>query len=168
MMRTKRLFFLAMAGAVWLVTPASARMAFEDNKLNFRSCEGQNLTARWRDNNFHLSVPGKTLNPSSPNLNYVDWDGKCRSVHLDGQGRFANSGEGVPAASPVINYLSWDGTKWSAVPSGGGFYAVLVGDKDQTVSAAQVQEAARWLTVNKAESRAAERLAKELTAALGQ
>lgn len=162
-MRTKGLFILAAAAAALLVTPAAARMAFEDNKLNFKSCEGKNLTARWRETNFHLSVPGKTLNPSSPDLKYLDWDGKCRSVHLDAKGLFAQDGEGADKASPMIKYLSWDGTRWSATPSGGGFYKVFVSSKDETPSNADLKEAARWLQVNKADKRAAERLATALS-----
>lgn len=162
-MRTKGLLILAAAAAAVLATPAAARMGFEDNKLNFQSCEGKKLTARWRDTNFHLSVPGKTLNPSSPDLKYLDWDGKCRAVHLNAKGLFAHSGEGESGASPMIKYLSWDGTKWSATPSGGGFYKVFVSDKDASVSPADVKEAARWLSVNKPDSRAAERLADALT-----
>ena len=167
-MRTKGLFILAAMSAAVLVTPAAARMAFDDNKLNFRSCDGKNLTARWRGTDFHLSVPGKTLNPASPELKYLDWDGKCRSVHLDSKGRFAQTGADAADASPVVHYLSWDGTKWAAMPSGNGFYAVLVGDKDASVSADDIKEAARWLNVNKPDSSAAGQLANALTSKSGQ
>ena len=164
-MRTKGLLVLVAMAAVIVVTPAAARMGFEDNKLNFKSCDGKNLTARWRDTDFHLSVPGKTLNPASPDLKYLDWDGKCRTVHLNSKGMFAQTGEGASDTSPMIKYTSWDGTKWSALPSGGGFYKVYVAGEKQSVTKADVTEAARWLSVNKADSRAAERLANALTSA---
>jgi hypothetical protein len=147
---------------------AVAHVAFEDNKLNFKSCEGKNLTARWRDNNFHLSVPGKTLEPSAPELKYLDWDGKCRSLSVDSKGRFAHKGDGASDANHMINYLSWDDSKWAATPAGSGFYQVFVGGKEEPVSGALLKDTAHWLATHKADSRAAERLAQELAAASGQ
>jgi hypothetical protein len=154
---------VALVTSVLLTSGAEARMGFEDNKLNFKSCDGKNLTARWRENKFHLSVPGKTLDPSAPKLEYLGWDGKCRSVHRDGKGRLAHTGEGASEPNYLINYLSWDGTKWSATPAGTGFFNVFVAGKDAEVSKAELEDAARWLSAHKPGSRAAERLASELT-----
>ncbi|HEY7670145.1 MAG TPA: hypothetical protein VH852_05850 [Hyphomicrobium sp.] len=156
---------LVVAAALGLLTSgAMARVAFEDNKLNFKSCDGKNLTARWRDNNFHLSVPGRTLEPAAPELKYLGWDGTCRSLSVDTKGRFMHKGAGADDANHVINYLSWDDTKWSATRAGTGFFMVFVAGKNEPTSQAQLRDAALWLEMHKADSRAAIRLARELSA----
>jgi hypothetical protein len=153
------LIVLAAASAL-LASGALARVSFEDNKLNFKSCDGKNLTARWRDNNFHLSVPGKTLEPAAPELKYMGWDGSCQTMSVDGKGRFKHS-----ASDPnrLLNYVSWDDTKWSATRAGTGFYMVYVAGKDEPITEAELKDAATWLGTNKPNERAASELARELT-----
>jgi hypothetical protein len=145
-----------------LAAEASARVAFEDNKLNFKSCDGKNLTARWRGNKFHLSVPGKTLEPEAPELKYLGWDGKCQSLSVDDKGRFKHSG--ATDANRILNYVSWDDTKWAATRAGTDFYVVFVAGKGEPVSETELKDAAVWLQRNKGESRAATVLARELAA----
>jgi hypothetical protein len=152
------------AAAALLAGEALARVAFEDNKLNFKSCDGKNLTARWRDNNFHLSVPGKTLEPAAPELKYLGWDGSCQTLSVDAKGRFKHSGSD---ANRLLNYVSWDDTKWSATRSGTGFYMVFVAGKGEPITEAQMKDAALWLGTHKPDSRAATQLARELTLASG-
>lgn len=152
---------VAVALAV-LAAPAVADMGFEDNKLNFRSCDGQKLTARWRDNNFHLSVPGQTLEPAAPELKYLGWDGKCRHMSVNDKGQFEHTLGDTLQADRLINYLSWDGTKWSATRAGTGFFKVLVADKDDPAPTEHMVEAAAWLKKHKSKSRAASALAREL------
>jgi hypothetical protein len=157
------------AGATPLLAASeSARMGFQDNKLNFKSCDGTKLTARWRDNSFHLSVPGKTLNPSSPELKLLGWDGSCQSISVDGGGRFKRAGEGADDASGIIDYRTWDDSKWAATRAGTDFFVVYVAGKDETASNKNLKEAAHWLRLRKDQTRAATRLAQELEAASGK
>lgn len=151
--------------ATALIAPcAEARMAFEDNKLNFRSCDGKNLTARWRDNAFHVSVPGKTLEPAAPELKYMGWDGRCRSLRVGKQGEFLHASDGGQEANHMIGYVSWDDSRWAATRAGTGFFHVFVAGRDGA-SAGAMHSAAVWLETNKPDSRAAARLAHELAAA---
>jgi hypothetical protein len=160
--------FVVAAVSALLASEALARVAFEDNKLNFKSCDGQNLTARWRDNDFHLSVPGKTLQPAAPELEYLGWDGTCQSMSVDAKGRFKHTGTSGSDANRLLNYVSWDDTKWSATRAGTGFFMVFVAGKDEPTSQAQMKDAALWLETNKADSRAATLLANELAVASGE
>jgi hypothetical protein len=160
--------FVVAAVSALLASEALARVAFEDNKLNFKSCDGQNLTARWRDNDFHLSVPGKTLQPAASELEYLGWDGTCQSMSVDAKGRFKHTGTSGSDANRLLNYVSWDDTKWSATRAGTGFFMVFVAGKDEPTSQAQMKDAALWLETNKADSRAATLLANELAVASGE
>jgi hypothetical protein len=166
-MRVMGGLIVVAAASALLASAALARVSFEDNKLNFKSCDGKNLTARWRENNFHLSVPGKTLEPEAPELKYLSWDGSCQTMSVDGKGRFKHSASGTSDANRLLNYVSWDDTKWSATRSGTGFYMVFVAGKDEPTTEAQMKDAAVWLETNKPESRAATQLARELTVASG-
>jgi hypothetical protein len=158
-----------LAAAAALVAMASQaaelRVAFEDNKLNFKSCDGKNLTARWRDNNFHVSVPGRTIEPSAPQLEYLGWDGVCRRLSVDNKGKFVHARDGASEANHIINYVSWDDSKWSATRAGTGFYQVFVAGKDESMSPARMKDAALWLEQHKADSHAASLLASELIGA---
>ncbi len=156
------------AAAGLLATGALARVAFEDNKLNFKSCDGKNLTARWRDNTFHLSVPGQTLEPAAPELKYMSWDGSCQTMSVDEQGRYKHTRGDKTDASRMINYVTWDDSKWAATRAGTDFFVVFIAGKDEAVSDAQIEEAAKWLVRNKSNSRAASALADELTAAAAE
>ena len=159
-----------VAAAALILTASQAvanRVAFEDNKLHFKSCDGKNLVARWRENNFHVSVPGKMLQPEARELEYLGWDGACRRLSVDAKGKFLHTGDSSSGANRLFNYVGWDDTRWSATRAGTGFYHVLVAEKDQAMSPAQMKDAALWLTSNKADSRAASLLAQELISASG-
>ena len=159
-----------VAAAAFILTASQAdanRVAFEDNKLHFKSCDGKNLVARWRDNNFHVSVPGKTLAPEARELEYLGWDGACHRLSVGAKGKFLHAGDGGSAANRLFNYVGWDDTRWSATRAGTGFYQVLVSGKDETMSPAQMKDAALWLSSHKTNSRAAARLAAELVSASG-
>ena len=155
-------------GSALLAGQALARVAFEDNKLNFKGCDGKNLTARWRGNKFHLSVPGKTLEPASPELKYLGWDGTCQAMSVDANGRFQHTHDGATDSNRHLNYVSWDDTKWSATRAGTDFFVVFVSGKGEAASQAQIRDAARWLEKHKAGSRAATLLARELSATSGR
>jgi hypothetical protein len=87
---------------------------------------------------------------------------------VDGKGRFKHTHDGVTDANRVINYVSWDDTKWSATRAGTGFFTVFVAGKDEQTSDAKVKDAVDWLETNKAESRAASLLARELDTSSGK
>jgi hypothetical protein len=162
MMRVANTFGAAAIALAMLVAPAAARMAFEDNKLNFKSCDGKKLTARWRDNNFHLSIPGKTLQPDSPEIKYLGWDGKCRTMRVNGKGQFQHTSADASQADRLINYVTWDDAKWSATRAGTGFFVVEI---DGEGGSGNMKDAAIWLKARKPDSRAASLLARELIAA---
>lgn len=159
--------FVALVASVLIAPQAEARTAFEDNKLNFRSCDGKNLTARWRENEFHLSVPGKTLDASAPALKYMGWDGHCWTLTVGDKGEFVHFVDGKTQSNHIIKYVGWDDSKWSATRAGGGFFQMYIAGKGETPDGA-MHDAAAWLHTNKSDSRAAERLAHELGAASKQ
>lgn len=162
-------FAAILAGGVStaLASSEAARMGFQDNKLNFKSCDGKNLTARWRDNKFHLSAPGKTLDPNAAELSYLGWDGSCQSVSVDNKGQFKHAGDGATDAKRLINYVTWDGTKWAATRAGTDFFVVFVADKDETVAPQNLKDAAHWLRLREVKTRAASQLAQALDGASG-
>ncbi|MGE0024244.1 MAG: hypothetical protein AB7S70_11510, partial [Hyphomicrobium sp.] len=119
---------------------------FEDNKLNFRSCDGQNITARWRGANFSLSLPGKSLGDDHETFAYVGWDGRCLTGRWDAEAHaFKLASDETTIASAVLRFVSWDGSKWAGVRTGGGFFVARVADENEEVSPSQLAEIASGL-----------------------
>jgi len=151
------------------VSPASARHAsHEDNKLNYKDCEGRNLTARWDSSNTSLlaNFPGTAADPNKGGeIKYLAWDGTCRALAWDLQARqFVHTFDGKQESSPIVNYVTWDDAKWSAMRQGTGFYHVLVADRDDQQPASRVKEAAEWLERTKGASQAARNMVRLLNA----
>ncbi|MCC7252717.1 hypothetical protein [Hyphomicrobium sp.] len=125
---------------------AASTLAFEDNKLNYRSCDGQHITARWRGSVFSLSLPGKSLGDSHETIKYVSWDGRCLTGRWDEDaGHFAFVGDGDTAPSGLLTYVAWDGSKWAGIRTGGGFFVARVASEGEPVTNERLKEIAAWL-----------------------
>jgi hypothetical protein len=142
---------------------AASTLAFEDNKLNYRSCDGQHITARWRGSDFSLSLPGKSLGDSHKEIKFVAWDGRC----LTGQwntdtGAFKLADGGGAKLSGLIGYVTWDGSKWAGVRAGSGFFVARVAAEHEEISNDRLDEIADWLQRHNVYPAPGATLAKEL------
>lgn len=145
-MRAK--FAATFAAMLTLATtgPASASMAFEDNKLNFRNCDGKAVTARWRGHKFSLSEPGKSLGDDHSAMKLLRWDGTCQAIAWDvGRATFLTGSDGPTDAEPMIRYIAPDGAKWIGIRSGDGFFVSRIAKPGEDVTAAVIAETAAWL-----------------------
>lgn len=144
-----RSFGVKLAAFVMLVAPASSMastLAFEDNKLNFRSCDGDNVTARWRDGLFSLSLPGKSLGDAHKAIKFVAWDGSCVTGRWDeAKGEFLLHAEGTETSSGHIRYMTWDGSKWVGMRAGSGFFVARVAAPHESVTSNRLAEMGQWL-----------------------
>ena len=162
---------LALGIAMVSLPAAANHSSHEDNRLNYKDCEGRNLTARWDLTNTILraNFPGTAAGPDGADLKYLAWDGSCRTLAWDSDSRqFVHVEGGKSQASPIINYVTWDDAKWSATRSGTGFFHVFVAGKDEDQLETRVKDAAEWLQRTKSDSRAARNMARLLTSAAGE
>jgi hypothetical protein len=140
-----------MLGLAAMALPAAANvsssvLSFEDNKMSFKSCDGQNLAARWEGAEFSVSIPGKKHGAAQPSIKYAGWDGACRTLSWDMKAqRFVHSGDKGDQVDRIINYVGWDGSKWTATRAGTGFFQTRVADANAAVSAETVNGIADWL-----------------------
>jgi hypothetical protein len=126
---------------------AQASLAYEDNKLNFQSCDGKKLTARWLRTGFSLNEAGMAPGDiERPSLTYVDWNGACRTLSWDWKaGRFAVEGDGKTEHTLIVNFVAWDGGKWVVSRGDWGFVMARIAPPDGEVSPAAVNSAAEAL-----------------------
>lgn len=125
---------------------SASSLAFEDNKLNYRSCDGQHITARWRGTEFSLSLPGKSLGDSHKEITFVAWDGRCLTGAWNSEASAFKLGhEGETTSSGLIRYLAWDGSKWAGVRAGSGFFVARIAGADEEVTSNQLAQLADWL-----------------------
>ena len=125
---------------------SSSVLSFEDNKMSFKSCDGQNLAARWEGAEFSVSTPGKKHGAAQASIKYLGWDGACRTLSWDMKAqRFVHSGDKGDQVDRIINYVGWDGSKWTATRAGTGFFQTRVAEANAAVSAEAVKGVADWL-----------------------
>lgn len=149
------------------IPAAASTLAFEDNKLNYRSCDGQHITARWRGVDFSLSLPGKSLGDSHKSIQYVAWDGRCLTgAWSTDAGAFAIADGGETKSTGLIGYVAWDGSKWAGVRAGSGFFVARVASGDEPITNERLAEIADWLQKNNAYPAPGAALAKELKSAV--
>ncbi len=143
---------------------ASASLAYEDNKLSFKSCDGRNLTTRWLGTGFSLNEAGMAPgNVERPSLDYVDWTGTCRTLSWDWKSaHFVMTADGESAQSPIVGFVAWDGGKWVAARGDWGFVMARVAPPDGSVSPQAIEEAAETLEKRTAQSPSAKALADAL------
>lgn len=142
---------LAFAAAlVGLSSALEAKtLAYEDNKLNFRSCSGAHVTARWVGANLSLSEAGKSPGDPAPTTEFQTWDGQCASFAWDADVGALVIKKGDTALSDrFVRFVSWDGARWAAMRTGAGFFLVRIADKDAADPAAGMKAAGEWLAKN--------------------
>jgi hypothetical protein len=145
---------------------SSSVLSFEDNKMSFKSCDGQNLAARWEGVEFSVSIAGKKHGDPQPALKYLGWDGACRTVTWDKKAqRFVHAGDKGDRVDRIINYVGWDGTKWTATRAGTGFFQTRVAEANAAVSVETVNGIADWLDKWRSATPAASIVAEGLRAA---
>jgi hypothetical protein len=159
-------------GIAMVSSPAAANhTSHEDNRLNYKDCDGRNLTARWDITNTILraNFPGTAAGPDGADLKYLTWDGSCRTLAWDADARqFVHTFDGKSQSSLIVNYVTWDDAKWSATRAGTGFFHVFVAGKDEEQLETRVKDAAVWLQRNKSDNQAARNMARLLTSAAGE
>lgn len=154
---------IAGCSALLMAPNAVARnLSYEDNKLNFKACDGKHLTARWNGMEFGLGQPGDSKDTTRQTIDYMSWDGSCQALSWDkNAGKFVHKNNGQSRSSPIVNYVAWDGGKWSATRAGTGFYHVRI-VTDGEATADRIDEVTHWLKVHKSDDPAAAVLAQQL------
>lgn len=151
--------------AVNVAAASEAGLAYEDNKLNFVSCDGEKVSARWFESKISLSHAGAAPGDPSSTVKLQSWDGNCITVGWsDDAATFTEIADdkAKPTAS-YVPYVAWDGSKWAAVRTGLGFYHARIALKDQKHTADHFAAAADWLRRKDANNLGAMALAKALT-----
>lgn len=135
---------------IGLASPLAAKtLAYEDNKLNFKSCSGANVSARWVGGDIALSEPGKSPGDPAPSAEFMTWDGACATFAWGSdigalvikQGETSDPGQ-------IVRFVSWDGSKWAAARTGAGFFLARIADKETADPAAHMKSAGEWLSKN--------------------
>ncbi len=108
-----------MLGLAAMALPAAANvsssvLSFEDNKMSFKSCDGQNLRPDGKEPSFPVSIPGKKHGAAQPVLNatsvgtvpagQLSWDMKAQ--------RFVHAGDKGNKVDRIINYVGGMGAEW--------------------------------------------------------
>lgn len=161
----RRILALAAALAAGASPLAAKSLAYEDNKLNFKGCEGEDVTARWKPEGITLSQAGKSPGDPAPTAAFQTWDGACATFGWDAKaGQFVVARGGETQRGPAIRFVAWDGSLWAAARTGSGFYLARVADKDDPDPKRHFKAAAeRVLKSNVLGVPAAEVLAEELS-----
>ena len=138
------------AALLGLASPLAAKtLAYEDNKLNFKSCSGTNVSARWVGGDIALSEPGKSPTDPAPSAEFMTWDGACATFAWGSDiGALVIKQGDKPQPSQIVRFVSWDGSKWAAARTGAGFFLARVADKDAADPAASMKAAGEWLSKN--------------------
>jgi hypothetical protein len=168
MNRTSLLAAAVSAALLATASPLAARsLAYEDNKLNFKNCKGEDVSARWFGGNLTLSQAGKSPAEPAPVVEYQTWDGGCGTFGWDGAIGALSIKEGdATTTRQAVYFVAWDGSLWAASRTGAGFYLARIADKGDPNPKANFQAAAdRVVKSNFMSVPAAELLAKELSEA---
>ena len=122
---------LVLAAALTAASPLAARsLAYEDNKLNFKNCEGEDVVARWRKGGLTLSRAGTSPSEPEPTLKFQTWDGGCATFGWDDRtGQFLVVEGDATQRTVAIRFVAWDGSLWAAARTGSGFYLARIADK---------------------------------------
>lgn len=160
---------LALAAVLVAATAATPLMAkpraYEDNKLNFKDCKGENVTARWFKTQLTISVAGKSPEEPADSIELKDWDGNCVTLRWDfDAAHFVTTHGDASTTGQVISYVAWDETLWAASRTYSGFYHARVAEKGDPDPRSKIKAVGEWLAKNNTlEVPAADVLAEELT-----
>jgi hypothetical protein len=163
-----RLVLILVASLSVATAPATAKtVAYEDNKLNFKSCEGENVSARWFGASLSLSQAGKSPTDPVPSVKFLTWDGTCGSFQWNADvGALVVKLDDETLPGKILNFVAWDGSKWSAARTGAGFYVARIADQGEANPKRHMKTAGEWVAKNnKLGVPAADILAEELAAA---
>lgn len=137
---------LALATAFSTGAVADSGLAYEENKLNYRNCQDENVTARWYSGGFSVSRAGASPTDPAPAVAFKSWDGKCQTFFWDeAKAQFAVDDGAETQSSEILKYVAWDGGKWAAARTGGGFYVSRVSKDSTQPSPDDLSNAAKWL-----------------------
>lgn len=165
--------FLAAAlpvAAVVSAAPLAAKsLAYEDNKLNFKSCKGEQVVARWVSDQITLSQAGTSPGDPGPTVEFQTWDGSCATFGWDSAtGQFVVTEGDETRRGVAIRFVAWDGSLWAAARTGSGFYLARVADEGDPDPKQHLKTAAeRVVKTNILGVPAAEALAEALSEANG-
>lgn len=128
---TSRMLALAVAALAVGASPLAARsLAYEDNKINFKNCQGEDVTARWKSGGITLSQAGKSPDEPGPSVEFQTWDGACATFGWDDKaGQFQVTQDGQAERTIAVRFVAWDGSLWAAARTGSGFYMARIADK---------------------------------------
>jgi hypothetical protein len=161
---------LVLATTLLAASPAAAKtLAYEDNKLNFKTCNGDNVSARWVGGNLSLSQAGKSPGDPVPSVEFQTWDGGCATFqwNADSGALVIKQGD-TPQAGSFLQFVAWDGARWAATRTGAGFYLARIADKDDADPKSRMKAAGEWVGKNnKLGVPAADLLAKGLVESNG-
>lgn len=145
---TRRMLVLLTALAV--SSPLHAKtLAYEDNKLNFKSCKGENVSARWFGGNLSLSEPGKSPGDPMASAQFQTWDGACATFQWDAAvGALVIKQDGKTEPGQIVRFVAWDGARWAATRTGAGFYLAKIAEKDEQDPKSRMKAAGDWLAKN--------------------
>lgn len=138
------------AAVLGLAAPAAAKtLAYEDNKLNFKGCKGENVSARWVGAKLSLSEAGKSPGDPAPAAEFQTWDGSCATFAWGADIGALVIKQGEAALSEqIVRFVAWDGARWAATRTGSGFFLARIADKDHADPAAAMKPAGEWLAKN--------------------
>jgi hypothetical protein len=141
---------LVLVAALAAASPLNAKtLAYEDNKLNFKSCSGENVSARWVGGNLSLSLPGKSPGDPTASVQFQAWDGGCSTFQWDAAtGALAIEQDGKAEPGDFLRFVAWDGARWAAMRTGAGFYLAKIADKDEQDPKSRMKAAGDWLAKN--------------------
>lgn len=147
---TAALIASPLLAAVFGISSLQAKtLAYEDNKINFKNCAGEDVSARWKGGDLTLSQAGKSPGDPQPSVEFQTWDGACASFGWD-----ANTGSLVirqgdeAKAGPMVRFVAWDGARWAASRTGAGFYLARIADKDEANPESLMKAAGEWVAKN--------------------
>jgi hypothetical protein len=166
-MRALHRMIIILSASFVASAAVASTMAFEDNKLNFKSCEGANVTARWRGSAFSLAEPGKSLGDEHASFTHLGWDGTCKTTswHSDGA-KFSVAADGASNFTDVVRYVAPDGSKWAGMRAGDGFFVTRVAVEGEEISNERVKNIADWLARTSKEFTPGAELAAHLRASV--
>lgn len=145
-MRALQRTIMVLSASVLTSAALASTTAFEDNKLNFKSCEGTNVTARWRGSVFSLAEPGKSLGDEHTSFKHLGWDGACKTTSWNSDGaKFSIAADGASKLTDLVHYVAPDGSKWVGIRAGDGFFVTRVAVAGEEISNGRVKEIADWL-----------------------
>ena len=141
----------ALLAALAVSTPLAAAKprAYENNSLNFKSCDGENVTARWFKTQLTLSKAGQSPDDPTDAISIKDWDGNCVTIRWDfDAAHWVTKNGDASQTGQVITYIGWDDSLWAATRTYAGFFHARIAEKGDADPRANMKEAGEWLAKN--------------------